>query len=329
MKAIVSTSANPFHFGHLDIFNKAKQIFNDVHVVIAQNSNKANTQNLEFHLNAYNIPYVIINDKTVADYCAENKITHIVRGIRNGVDAEYELKLDFANKEINPDIQTVFIPTSDVYSNISSSTIRELLKYKKYDIVKKYMNEDAMWRYIYEKPEYTVYFGKSCVGKSTYLNKFKQYSCKYVDCDKLIWTALEQYTDKETIEEYKEEAKRVVYSNWSIFDKKHQLGNWFDVVLTEQFWKYFFILVNNSFVESDISYNIILDWAAIGFYYKYIPMQYRSKMEFIELTCDEEVRNKRIIQKGFEDKIKFLDNLYEKPLIIDKTFDITTKNEYK
>lgn len=62
MKAIVSTSANPFHYGHLDIFNKAKQIFDDVHVVIAQNPNKTNTQNLQFHLNAYNIPYVIINE---------------------------------------------------------------------------------------------------------------------------------------------------------------------------------------------------------------------------------------------------------------------------
>ena len=39
----------------------------------------------------------------------------------------------------------------------------------KYDVVKKYMNEDAMWRYIYGE-KYACYFGKSCVGKTTYLN---------------------------------------------------------------------------------------------------------------------------------------------------------------
>lgn len=318
MKAIVSTSANPFHYGHLDIFNKAKQIFDDVHIVIAQNPNKTNTQDLEFHLNAYKIPYVIIHDKTVADYCAENNITHIVRGIRNGVDAEYELKLDFANKEINPNIQTVFIPTNDIYSNISSSTIRELLKYKKYDIVKKYMNEEAMWRYINQKPTYTIYFGKSCVGKSTYINKEACYGLRVTDCDRYIWNILESYNDKETIEKYKDHAKTIVYSNLSTLDRMKQLNNWFNVVLTEQFWDLFF---DFKYKHDD---TIKLDWAAVGLYYDYIPIKYRSQCEFIELTCNEEERKKRIQSKGFIDKIDKLDQLYKKPLIIDKSIDITT-----
>jgi len=320
-KAIVSTSANPFHFGHLDIFNKAKEIFDDVHVVIAQNPNKENNKNLEYHLNAYGIPYKIIYGETVADYCKENNITHIVRGIRNGVDAEYELKLDFANKEINPDIQTVFIPTSDVYSNISSSTIRELLKYKKYDIVKKYMNEDAMWRYIYEKPEYTVYFGKSCVGKSTYIEYDACYATRVTDCDEFIWNTLEKYTDKENVQRYKEKSVEMVYSEThSIEQKKKILDNWCNVLFTEQFWDTFFS--NFNYAHSD---TIKLDWAAVGFYYKYIPMKYRAKMEFIELTCDENVRVERVANKGFENKIRFLDLLYERPTIIDKTIDITNK----
>ena len=318
MKAIVSTSANPFHYGHLDIFNKAKQIFDDVQVVIAQNPNKANTQDLQFHLNAYNIPYVIINEQTVADYCAENNITHIVRGIRNGVDAEYELKLDFANKEINPNIQTIFIPTSDLYSNISSSTIRELLKYKKYDIVKKYMNEDAMWRYVNQKPTYTIYFGQSCVGKSTYINYCACYGLRVTDCDGYIWNILESYNDKETIERYKDHAKTIVYSNSSTLDKMKQFNNWFNVVLTEQFWDLFF---DFKYKHDD---TIKLDWAAVGLYYNHIPIKYRSQCEFIELTCNEEERKKRIQAKGFMNKIDKLDELYQKPLIIDKTIDIST-----
>ena len=127
--AIVSTSANPFHYGHLDIYNKAREIFPFVKVIIAQNSDKEIKNNLAFHLNTYQIPYEIITDMTIADYCKEHDIRHIIRGIRNGVDAEYELKLDFANREIWCHANTIFMPTSDTYSNISSSTIRELLKY--------------------------------------------------------------------------------------------------------------------------------------------------------------------------------------------------------
>lgn len=150
-KAIITTSANPFHYGHLDLYNKAKTIFTDVKIVVAQNSGKEISSNLEGHLKCYNIPFEIIKDKTVADYCFENGITHIIRGIRNGVDAEYELKIDFINKELNPNVQTIFIPTTDTYSNISSSTIRELIKYKKYNIVKKFMREDAMIKYIQDQ----------------------------------------------------------------------------------------------------------------------------------------------------------------------------------
>lgn len=147
-KAIITTSANPFHYGHLDLYNKACEIFPEVKVVIAQNSDKVKANNLKAHMDVYNIPYEIIENQTIADYCKENEVRYIVRGIRNGVDAEYELKMDFVNKKINPDVQTIFIPTDDTYSNISSSTIRELLKYQKYDIAKEFMNEEAMWKYI-------------------------------------------------------------------------------------------------------------------------------------------------------------------------------------
>ena len=150
-KAIITTSANPFHYGHLDLYTKAKQIFADVKVVIAQNSEKSDKVKLEGHMHCYGIPFEIIKDQTIADYCKEHNVTYIIRGIRNGVDAEYELKIDFINKEINPNVQTIFIPTSDTFANVSSSTIRELLKYKKYDIVKKYMNEEAMIRYVQDQ----------------------------------------------------------------------------------------------------------------------------------------------------------------------------------
>lgn len=61
-----------------------------------------------------------------------------------------------------------------------------------------------------------------------------------------------------------------------------------------------------------------LDWAAVGMYWFVIPEEYRAQMKFIEIDCPEKDREERIIYKGFEDKIYFLDNIYIKPPIIDK-----------
>jgi pantetheine-phosphate adenylyltransferase len=306
MKAIITTSANPFHYGHLDIFNKAKKIFEDVRVIVAQNSEKAENKSIEHHLRAYNIPFTIIHDKTVADYCNENDVKYIVRGIRNGVDAEYELKLDFANREINPNIQTLFIPTTDVYSNISSSTIRELLKYQKYDIVKKYMDGEAMRRYIYGH-KYDVYFGRSCVGKTTYLNNN---NIKSINIDTYLWDVANKIHGEYQTNKFKEDSRHLIYSDQFTPEEKLKiLHNQDSCFFTNKFWETFFMQIPSGYT---------LDWAAVGMYWFVIPEEYRAQMKFIEIDCPEKDREERIIFKGFEDKIYFLDSIYIKPPIIDK-----------
>lgn len=157
-RAIMTTSANPFHYGHLDIYRKAKRIFDDVTVIVALNREKTsalNRERIKSHLEAYNIPFEILPDdcKTVADYCQQNNVTHIVRGIRSGIDAEYELKIDFVNREIFPNIQTVFIPTSGNFQSISSSVIRELLACGKEEVVMQYMSPIALNIYMEKKDE--------------------------------------------------------------------------------------------------------------------------------------------------------------------------------
>jgi pantetheine-phosphate adenylyltransferase len=152
-KAIMTTSANPFHYGHLDIYKKAKRIFDDVTVVVALNHEKTSTLNrerIERHLSVYNIPFEIIPDdcETVADYCLRNNVTHIVRGIRSCIDADYEFKIDFVNREIFPNLQTVLIPTADTWKYVSSSVIRELLTCGREDIAIRYMKPTALIEFI-------------------------------------------------------------------------------------------------------------------------------------------------------------------------------------
>ena len=65
----------------------------------------------------------------LVNYCQEHGIDTLVRGVRNGADVEYELQMAHMNKELNPNIETIILPTNTEYSFISSSLIKEVLKF--------------------------------------------------------------------------------------------------------------------------------------------------------------------------------------------------------
>ena len=60
------------------------------------------------------------------DFTKEMNADVIVRGIRAVSDFEYELMMAQTNKQLNPDVETMFFATSEKYSFLSSSTVREL-----------------------------------------------------------------------------------------------------------------------------------------------------------------------------------------------------------
>ena len=315
MKAIVTTSANPFHYGHLGLYDEACKIFNknNVKVAIGKNANKSiDFDRIRYHLTPYNIRYDVAENITLADYCKKNKIDYIVRGIRNSVDAEYELKLDFLNKEINSELQTMFFPTRDIFSNISSSSINELLKYNKFDVAKKYMNEDAMYRFINKKPKYVVFFGKSCTGKTYYLNNIAR--LKTVDVDKIFWDIFSECYGESLMPSIKEKSLNCVRYNKSMDDliKKYS---------TEEFWITFFNYVDKHFKPIDVKLlttveNVIaLDFPSIGIYWNTIPPYLRGKLYLIKLEKTDRIDF--IKSKHFEDKIEYLDKSYKDPTYYD------------
>ena len=53
----------------------------------------------------------------------------MVRGIRSSADVEYELQMAHMNKELNPDIETIILPTTPKYSFVSSSLVKELVSF--------------------------------------------------------------------------------------------------------------------------------------------------------------------------------------------------------
>ena len=65
----------------------------------------------------------------LVNYCSENGISTLVRGVRSEDDVNYELQMAHMNKELNSDIETIFLPTNKKYSFVSSSLIKEVLSF--------------------------------------------------------------------------------------------------------------------------------------------------------------------------------------------------------
>lgn len=130
-------SFDPFQNGHLDIVKRAAKIFDEVHVVIAFNTNKSRRYNPIAMRKA--IEQVLKNNHldnckaTICDslsirYCEKNDINYMIRGLRNNIDYNYEENIAKVNQTIDPCVETIYFRTSD--EAISSSTVYELFKFQ-------------------------------------------------------------------------------------------------------------------------------------------------------------------------------------------------------
>lgn len=133
-KALYAGSFDPFTNGHLSIAEKGAELFDEVIIGIAENSNKKRTTDIHEMADAireqfryYDNVSVAIIDGLVANYCAKNDICYLIRGLRNTSDYLYEENIAKINAEINPNLRTIYFRAdNDV---ISSSMIRELNAY--------------------------------------------------------------------------------------------------------------------------------------------------------------------------------------------------------
>jgi pantetheine-phosphate adenylyltransferase len=132
-KAVFPGSFDPPTYGHLNIIERANRIFSEVHVVIAVNARKdywfSGDERLSM-MKELMTPYQRVRlhtwDKLIVDFAKSVDARVLLRGVRALADFNYEFELSMMNKGLDPEIDTLFMPTDPQFFVLRSSGIKEL-----------------------------------------------------------------------------------------------------------------------------------------------------------------------------------------------------------
>ena len=132
-RAMFPGSFDPITIGHCEIIEKACEIFDELIVSVGNNSDKDYKFSLEQRLKFISDEfknnskvYVEKYEGLTVDFCKTKNIKHIVRGLRNPADFEFEKKIALFNNSLE-NVETIFFLTSPNNAFISSSMVREIM----------------------------------------------------------------------------------------------------------------------------------------------------------------------------------------------------------
>ncbi|MCR4900591.1 MAG: pantetheine-phosphate adenylyltransferase [Treponema sp.] len=133
IKAVFPGSFDPPTNGHLDIIQRASRLFDDVDVVISVNpakqymfSEQERLEMLKELLKDYKNVQVHLWEGLIVNYAKEHGAKVLIRGIRSSNDFSYEFELAHMNQNLNPQIETMFLPSKEKWGVVKSSSIKEL-----------------------------------------------------------------------------------------------------------------------------------------------------------------------------------------------------------
>lgn len=134
-KAVFPGSFDPMTNGHINIIQRAAKLFDEIDVVIAVNDGKNCLFSTEERLalvRALIKPYRNVSvhtwDGLIVEYAKKTGAKVLIRGIRNINDFSYEFDLSLMNHNLNPEVETLYIPTDQKFLLLKSSAIKELAK---------------------------------------------------------------------------------------------------------------------------------------------------------------------------------------------------------
>ena len=134
--AIYPGSFDPITLGHLNIIRRASKIFDKVVVCVMVNSSKSPMFSLEERMELIErvvkrFPNVSVDtsDILLAEYAKRYEGAVLVKGLRAVSDFESEFQMAIINNKLNHNLETVFLTSSEKYTYISSSVVKEMARY--------------------------------------------------------------------------------------------------------------------------------------------------------------------------------------------------------
>ena len=130
-------SFDPVTLGHLDIIRRSAKMVDKLIIGVLNNSKKtpvftALERKQMIEMVTKDIPNVEVEvfEGLLVDFAKIRKADIIFRGLRAMSDFEYELQMAQLNRNLSPQVDTVFLATSVEYAYLSSSSVREIASYK-------------------------------------------------------------------------------------------------------------------------------------------------------------------------------------------------------
>jgi pantetheine-phosphate adenylyltransferase len=134
-RAVCPGSYDPPTNGHLDILERAAGLFDEVTIAVLINKNKKGLFTVEERLSLLEESMAHLTNVRfdswhglLVDYCRQNDIQAIVKGLRAVSDFDYELQMAQMNQQLTG-VETLFMPTKPENSFLSSSLVKEVATY--------------------------------------------------------------------------------------------------------------------------------------------------------------------------------------------------------
>ncbi|GAA4520496.1 MULTISPECIES: pantetheine-phosphate adenylyltransferase [Nonomuraea] len=134
-RVVCPGSFDPITNGHLDIIARAARLYDEVVVAVLINIEKSSLFTVDERIEIlqtvtkeYSNVKVLKFHGLLVDFCKQNDIPAIVKGIRVVSDFDYELQMAQLNYRLSG-VETLFMPTNPEYSFLSSSRVKEIARY--------------------------------------------------------------------------------------------------------------------------------------------------------------------------------------------------------